>query len=170
LGVGVPSAIWLYDKWSTRANQLSECNENHDAPGVDIESPEPQEPQTSIYQRCVWPPTSDTADDGYFEIIRVEHTLPNAAYAEQFTHVSEFQAPCDEYKLQYRFDNQGTEAVEDPIVVAGDQMVSMYDGTPVNPYEVEDSPVESSSGNLVVFEHGRYELWRIECTTVTGSR
>ena len=157
------------DPVTSRAHHIEKCNAKHRAPRTGTTKVDTKTSiRRSVFRRCTWPAGPHVAHDGYFEIRRTEWEIPNASLSGEFTQVSSFEGPCDTFRIQYRFSNQGTVEVEKPITVSTGQIVRFSDGRAINPSEVEHSPVEGvPDDSLLVFEHGRYELWRIACLTMT---
>jgi hypothetical protein len=87
------------DPAAVAARQVQRCMAAHDlrAPRVTVGLPV----RRLTFQRCDWPPLTDTSTDGYSEIVDAVSQVPGLANAAPFNKVDRFAAPCDEITVTY---------------------------------------------------------------------
>ncbi|MGH3910853.1 MAG: hypothetical protein ACRDRM_08465, partial [Pseudonocardiaceae bacterium] len=119
---------------------------------------------TRNFSGCSWPPVPGAENDGFYRLRLTEYEIPGSSGADQFSLVQVFSSACRTLLLQYRFQNQTTNAQTQPLVADMDQIVSMYDGSPENvPHDLWPVTGADSEGRLLVLSHFRYDLSRVEC-------
>lgn len=156
--------VYLSFQPDTPEEFLAECRANHP------DSAEAPATRTNTAERsfsgCSWPPVPGAASDGFYQVRLTEYEIPGSVGADQFSLVQVFSSACRTLLLQYRFQNQTTNAQEQPLVVDTDQIVSMYDGSPENvPSDLWPVAGADSEGRLLVLSHFRYDLSRVECVS-----
>lgn len=154
---------------STPEEHLQACRQRHEAPrSFTVESG--QDPRafrdaevTTVHGLCAWPPVTGASEDGYYEIHVGSFALPGTSGADEFTSIDVLNGPCDKYRVEYFFDNQGVAAQMDPMTLRAGQLVSVHDGSPKNSVVYEDELPDGYWEGLSILTHFRYSIADLAC-------
>jgi hypothetical protein len=93
------------DPAAVAARQVQRCQTAHGMRSARVTIGQPA--HQLRFQRCDWPPLTDTTTDGYSEIVDSVRRIPGRSNSQAFDVVDQINAPCDEVNMTYLLAQTG---------------------------------------------------------------
>jgi hypothetical protein len=121
-GVVVTIAIAIWPKGpSSPYDHIAECRSDHHAPV----QPNGTAFNVGLWGDCTWPPASGAASDGFGEV-RLQRMDNGVKHDAGYLGADLFTTKCKTLKLQYRLDQQGTDAVTGVFTESTEQVLALH--------------------------------------------